>query len=87
VSVPPGYAADVAEPTDEELAEWLAEHAHVDLDEVRAGLEEGRRRRAFVVAELIEAGYEGDELLVLVVHLTGLTLDEARALIARQSAG
>jgi hypothetical protein len=83
VSVPPGHAADVAGPSDEELAEWLSEHTQVDLREVEAGLEEGRRRREFVVSELIDAGYEGDELLVLVVHLTGLTLGEARALILR----
>jgi len=85
VGVVRDHTAAIAEPTDEELAEWLAEHAHVDLEEVEAGLDEGRRRREFVVAELIDAGWEGDELLVLVVHLTGLTLDEARALVARHS--
>ena len=83
MSVRQARATGVAGPTDAELARWLAQHTDTDVRDVEAGLEDGRRRRDFVVSELLDAGYEGDELVVLTVHLTGLPLDDARALIAR----
>jgi len=67
---------------DEELAAWLAARTGTPLDQVERGLEEGERRRAFVVAELLEAGVTGAELLDLVVRLTGLDAAGARELIA-----
>ena len=76
------YEKQAAGATDAELARWLADNMHVDVRRVEAELEEGRRRREFVVAELLEAGYSGDELLGLVLHLTGLPVADARALIA-----
>ena len=76
------YDTQTNGPTDAELARWLADNMHVDVRKVEAELEEGRRRREFVVAELLEAGYAGVELLGLVVHLTGLPVADARALIA-----
>lgn len=68
--------------TDRELAAWLAAEIDAPLDEVEHGLDEGARRRAFVVDELLEAGVRGAELLEFVVRLTGLDEPSARALIA-----
>ena len=68
-------------PPDEELAAWLASRTGAPLDEVGRELDEGTRRRAFVVDELLEAGLTGPELLDLVVRLTGLDEAGARALI------
>ncbi len=67
---------------DGELTSWLADHTDTDADQVAAELEMGARRRAFVVGELIEAGFEGAELLELVIQLTGIERVEAQALIA-----
>jgi hypothetical protein len=69
-------------PGDQELAAWLAARIGAPLDEVERGLDEGTRRRAFVVDELLEAGVAGAELLDFVVRLTGLDEAGARALIA-----
>ena len=69
-------------PADEDLAAWLAAESGTPLDQVTRGLEEGTRRREFVVEELLEAGVTGAELLGLVVRLTGLDEAEARELIA-----
>ena len=69
-------------PPDAELAEWLAARTGMPLDQVERSLEEGARRREFVVSELLEAGVRGGELLELVVRLTGLDDAGARALIA-----
>lgn len=49
------------------------------------GLEEGRLRRRAIVAELIDAGLQGRELLDMVVRLTGLPEEEAGTLIAAES--
>jgi hypothetical protein len=63
---------------------WLAETTGLDVREVEAGFEEGERRRRVVVDELLEAGLEGQELLDLVIRLTGLPLEEAVELIAAE---
>lgn len=70
------------DPHDAEAAAWLAERTDTSLEEVERSLDEGARRREFVVVELIEAGVTGRELLELVVRLTGLDDASARALIA-----
>lgn len=67
---------------DHELAGWLAAETHTDPEQVEAELELGERRRAFVVDELVEAGYSGPELVDFVVRLTGVDAAGARALIA-----
>ena len=74
--------AIVHESEDHELARWLAAQTHTDPGRVEAELELGERRRAFVVDELVEAGYSGPELLDLVMRLTGVDGEAARALIA-----
>jgi hypothetical protein len=66
----------------DETAGWLAEVTESDPSEVAAELDEGVRRRTFVVDELIDAGYRNGELLELAVRLTGLDDLQARALIA-----
>jgi hypothetical protein len=68
--------------SDQELAEWLAARTGAPLEEVERGLDEGTRRREFIIDELIEAGMTGAELLDAVVHLTGLDERGARVLIA-----
>jgi hypothetical protein len=65
----------------DETASWLAEATQSDPGEVAAELDEGVRRRTFVVDELIDAGYRNGELLELAVRLTGLDDLQARALI------
>ena len=70
------------DPRDEETAAWLAARTGMPLDQVERGLDEGARRREFVVCELLEAGVRGGELLELVVRLTGLDDASARALIS-----
>jgi hypothetical protein len=69
---------------EEEAVGWLVEHTELDTEEVEKGLEEGRLRREAVVFELVDAGLTGDELLKMVVALTGLPASEARELIATQ---
>jgi hypothetical protein len=64
------------------LAEWLAAQTHAEPEQVEAELALGERRRAFVAAELAEAGYTGAELLELVMRLTGVDAAAARALVA-----
>ncbi|MEO5575998.1 MAG: hypothetical protein ABIR67_02450 [Gaiellaceae bacterium] len=70
---------------DHELAAWLAAQTHADSGQVEAELEIGERRRAFVVDELVEAGFAGPELLDFVTRLTGMDNAAARALIAARS--
>jgi hypothetical protein len=65
----------------DETASWLAEATQRDPGEVAAELDEGVRRRTFVVDELIDAGYRNGELVELAVRLTGLDDLQARALI------
>jgi hypothetical protein len=65
-----------------ELADWLADATHADRDTVADELEFAARRRAFVVDELVEAGFSGAALLDGVMRLTGLAASDARALIA-----
>jgi len=72
-------------PADRELASWLADHTDTDAEQIGAELELGARRRAFVVAELIEAGFEGPELQELVIQLTGIERGDAQALIAARA--
>jgi hypothetical protein len=67
--------------TDDDPASWLAEATQSNPAEVAAELDEGERRRAFVVDELIDAGYRNGELLELAVRLTGLDDIQARTLI------
>jgi hypothetical protein len=67
--------------TTDDPASWLAEATRSDPTEVAAELDEGERRRAFVVDELIDAGYRNGELLELAVRLTGLDDMQARTLI------
>jgi hypothetical protein len=73
------------DPVDPELSTWLAAQTHSDAGQVEAELELGERRRAFVVDELVEAGFAGSELLDLVVRLTGLDGAGAKALIAARA--
>jgi hypothetical protein len=69
---------------DDNPANWLATATDGDPTEVAAELDEGSRRRTFVVDELLDAGYEGGQLLELVVRLTGLDDAQARVLIAER---
>ena len=73
------------DPVQNELASWLAAQTDSDPEQVEAELEIGERRRAFVVDELVEAGFTGGELLDLVLRLTGLDPAGARALIAARA--
>jgi hypothetical protein len=66
----------------DDLAPWLAAATDGDLARVETELAEGERRRAFVVDELLEAGFTGHALLDLVLRLTGVGPAEAEALIA-----
>jgi hypothetical protein len=70
---------------DEGLAAWLAAQSDADPEQVEAELALGERRRAFVAAELAEAGYTGAELLELVMRLTGVDAAAARALVAARA--
>ena len=76
----------VIDPTtsDADLARWLAEVTGGDAAEVRSELEAGSGRRTFVVDELLDAGYEGAELLDLVIRLSGLDRTEAVQLITER---
>jgi hypothetical protein len=76
------FPDDEHEPRDPGLAAWLAARTHVEPEQVEAELALGERRRAFVAAELAEAGYTGAELLELVMRLTGVDAAAARALVA-----
>src|SRR5439155_26647677 len=71
-------------PADDDPAAWLAAATDSDPIEVAAELDEGARRRTFVVDELLDAGYRDGELLELVARLTGLDDVQARALIAER---
>ena len=73
------------DPGDHELARWLATQTHGDPAQIEAELALGERRRAFVVAELVEAGYTGPELVELVMRLTGVDTAAARALVAARA--
>ncbi len=59
---------------------WLADATGDDSSRVAAELELGERRREFVVDELLDAGYTGEQLLDYVVRLTGLDIRQARSL-------
>ena len=74
-----------AEPVEPGLTSWLAAQGDVDREQVAAELEVGARRRTFVVDELVEAGFEGAELLALTMGLTGLDTTDAQALIAART--
>ena len=74
-----------AEPVEPGLTSWLAAQGDVDREQVAAELEVGARRRTFVVDELVEAGFEGAELLALTMGLTGLETTDAQALIAART--
>jgi hypothetical protein len=65
-------------------ATWLAAATDGNRTEVAAELDEGERRRTFVVDELLDAGYRSGELVELVVRLTGLDDVQARALIGER---
>jgi len=69
---------------DDNPAAWLATATDGDPTEVAAELDEGERRRTFVVDELLDAGYEGGQLLELVERLTGLDDAQARLLISER---
>ncbi|HLM34266.1 MAG TPA: hypothetical protein VK278_00670 [Gaiellaceae bacterium] len=71
---------------DPEEIRWLAETTGLDVREVQEGFEKGDLRRKVVVDELLEAGLEGQELLELVIRLTGLSRAEAIRLIAAERA-
>lgn len=66
---------------DAQLVRWLAEATGRDVAAIERELELGDRRRTFVVDELLDAGYEGAELLRLVVRLCGVDRDEAVRLV------
>jgi hypothetical protein len=67
---------------DPEPAAWLAEATGDDPADVAAELELGARRRAFVVDELLEAGFRDRELLDFVMRLTGVDSAEAKRLVS-----
>ena len=67
---------------DPDLASWLAAQGEVDAEQVAAELELGARRRAFVVDELVDAGFEGAQLIELTMGLTGTDSAGAQKLIA-----
>lgn len=67
------------------MTAWLAAATGDDPEHVRAGLELGERRRAFVVGELIEAGFTGRPLLDHLMGLTGVDEAQGRALIEAHS--
>jgi hypothetical protein len=66
---------------DEDVAVWLAAATGMDPDEVAADLELSRWRRDFVVHELVDAGYDREQAVDLIVRLTGTAEQEARALV------
>jgi hypothetical protein len=68
-------------PVDEDVAVWLAAATGMDPGEVAADLELSRWRREFVARELVEAGYEREPAVELVVRLTGTAEHEARLLV------
>jgi hypothetical protein len=72
-------------PENQRIAAWLAAQTKSDAGQVEAELEEGERRRAFVVDELIDAGYAGSELLDFATRLTGLTDAGVQALVAARA--
>lgn len=72
-------------PADPGLASWLAAQGDVDPRQVSAELDVGARRRAFVVDELVDAGFEGSQLVELTMQLTGVDGTEAQALIAARA--
>lgn len=67
---------------DSDLVQWLAAVTGSPAAQVEAELAAGEQRRAFVAAELLDAGYRGTELLDLVFRLTGLDEPQARELLA-----
>lgn len=70
---------------DPDLATWLAAQGDADRDQVAAELEVGARRRAFVVDELVDAGFTGAQLVVLTMQITGVDDAGAQALIAARA--
>jgi hypothetical protein len=66
---------------DNAVVDWLAEATGSPSTQVAAELELGERRRAFVLAELREAGLTGAELLDAAVRLTGLDEERVRQLL------
>lgn len=69
----------------QDVTEWLAAATNDDPEHVRAELELGERRRALVVIELIEAGFNGPPLLDHLMGLTGVDETHAHALIQTHS--
>ena len=65
----------------DDVAAWLAAATGMDPGQVAADLELSGRRRRFVVAELIEAGYQRDAAVDLAMRLTGVDEHEARILV------
>ena len=70
---------------DEDEIAWLVEQTGQSREEVERGLQEGSLRRRSVVSELLDAGLRGEELLQMVVRLTGFPEEEARKLIEAES--
>jgi hypothetical protein len=68
-------------PVDPHVVTWLAAATGEPPAQVADELALGERRRAFVVAELLDAGYSGAELLDRLVRLTGLDEPQARELV------
>jgi hypothetical protein len=67
------------------LADWLAAATDADRGTVAEELELAARRRAFVVDELVDAGFSDAAVLDGVMRLTGLSAEDARLLIASRS--
>jgi hypothetical protein len=65
-----------------DVTAWLAQATGDDPAHVRAELELGDRRRAFVACELIEAGFTGAPLREQLMRITGVDEIQAHALIA-----
>jgi hypothetical protein len=66
---------------DDAVVDWLAEATGSPATQVADELALGERRRAFVVAELREAGLTGAELFDAAVRLTGLDEDRLKQLL------
>jgi hypothetical protein len=64
---------------DSDVAVWLAETTGQDARDVSDDLRLGEQRRAFVLNELVESGYEGELLVSLALRLTGLDEPTVRA--------
>ena len=69
------------EPDEQEVEEWLAAATDTDPDQVHRELEEGARRREFVVDELLDSGFTVPAVIDGAMRLTGMDEASARELV------